>query len=359
MELRGGRRALLRPLQPTDRERLIETFDRLSPDSRYRRFFRSMETISARDLEYLLNIDHHDHEAILAIDPERNEAIGVARYVRVDPAEVSAEAAVSVVDDWQGRGLGKALLTRLSERAVEEGIQRFTALVQSDNRRALETLRSLGPTTSSHADPLVELDIELTPDGVSTPLAAALQAAAGSLFGTRPLADRILRKAREAYSGRTQPIASRLLSSDPIVVGSDGSPHAAQAVRRAAELAVRLNAPLHVVHAYRDWTERLLRTARLDPARIVPSQLDPRPAAEALVNEIAATVCDLQLDVTPHAREGDPAEALLSVAAEVGAQLLVVGSRGARGPSRFTLGSVPDKLAHAGSCNVLIERARG
>jgi len=356
VELRGGRRVILRPMQPDEPERLLEAFERLSADSRYRRFFRPMAKISERELAYLSAIDHHDHEAILALDPQRDETVGVARFVRTDPASASAEAAVAVVDDWQGEGLGKALLERLSERAREEGVERFTALVQADNRRAIGMLGGLGPTTTTHSDELVELDIELGDVGVSSGLAAALAAAAASRLGTRPLAQRILGKARELYLGRTKPVASGYTLDSPIVVGTDGSAGAGSAVRRAAELAAALGTTLHVVHAYRDWTERLLRTARLDPEQIAGQQLDARPKARALVADASAALADLAIELEPHTVRGDPADALLSVAEVVGAQLVVVGSKGTRAASRSDLGSVAAKLAAAASCNVLIVR---
>lgn len=331
-------------------------FERLSPESRYRRFFRSMEQMSERDLAYLTNIDHHDHEAILALDPETDAALGVARYVRDRDNPSSAEAAVVVADDWQGRGLGKLLLERLSSRAMDEGIERFTALVQADNHRAVTLLASLGPTERSQSSSLIELDIELQRDGLSSPLARALQAAAGSLFGTRPLSERILRKAHELYFGDVSDVARRYSLTAPIVVGTDGSDGATAAVERAAELAARLHAPLHVVCAYRDFSERLLRTARLDIAAALPSGLNPRGAAEATVQRAITLVADRELELvaSAHVEPGGPAEVLLSVAEDVGAQLVVVGDKGMHGASRFVIGSVPDKLSHEGSFNVLI-----
>ncbi len=202
VELRDGRRALLRPLERDDGERLKQAFNRLSPTSRYRRFFRSIDEMSDRELAYLVNVDHHDHEAILALDPQQDVALGVARYVRAGEDVHRAEAAVAVADDWQGIGLGRALLEHLSERARAAGIDHFTALIQSDNRRAIDALTALGRTTATYADAFVELDIELVPAGLSGGLAAALRAAAGSLVDPRPLSDRMLHKARELYMRR-------------------------------------------------------------------------------------------------------------------------------------------------------------
>ena len=192
----------MRPLRGDDRGRLTGAFERLSEESRYRRFFAPLRELSGDSLEYLVDIDHHDHEAIVALDPKTGQLIGVARYVRQAPGADRAEAAVVVADDWQRHGLGRALLERLASRAREEGIARFTALVQADNRRALDLLAEIGPTTRSFEGDLVELDIELPPQPLGAPLAAALRAAAASTFGVRPLSERMLRLARELWHTR-------------------------------------------------------------------------------------------------------------------------------------------------------------
>ncbi len=202
--LRAGHTALVRPLDAGDRKRIKDAFNRLSEESRYRRFFAPLRELSDETLDYLVDIDHHDHEAIVALDPQTDQLIGVARYVRQAPGANRAEAAVVVADDWQREGLGRALLEQLARRAREEGITRFTALVQADNRRALDLLAELGQTTRSLEADLVELDIELPPDRLGAPLTAALHAAAASAFGVRPLSERILRLASELSQARTR-----------------------------------------------------------------------------------------------------------------------------------------------------------
>ncbi len=157
------REILVRPISPRDREALSAAFGRLSPESRYRRFFAPLERLSAQDLAYLTEVDHHDHEAMVALDPEQGWIVGVARYVRSeDPSE--AEVAVVVADPWQGLGVGSALLERLVERAREEGIDHFVALVMSDNEEALELFHSIAPdgswirsSASGHSEMLIEL----------------------------------------------------------------------------------------------------------------------------------------------------------------------------------------------------------
>ena len=134
---------------PSDKDALASGFARLSPESRYRRFFSSLDRLSATDLAYLTEVDHHDHEAVIAFDDD-GETVGVARYVRGEEPD-TAEVAVVVVDDWQGKGAGTALLERLTERASENGIERFVALVLQENSEAIELFRSIDAETTGPA----------------------------------------------------------------------------------------------------------------------------------------------------------------------------------------------------------------
>lgn len=178
--LRDGSRILLREVRPSDKGAIAAGFERLSPESRYRRFFTAMNRLSDSDLRYLTEVDHREHEAVLAFSRE-GEPVGVARYVRIDgPSQ--AEVAVAVVDEWQNRGAGTALLERLVERARENGIERFVATVLQENDEALELFRSVSPgdpkpRRTGHGQ--VELLIELPRDGISgTLLGRALRSAA-------------------------------------------------------------------------------------------------------------------------------------------------------------------------------------
>ena len=163
VELLGGQEIGIRPIQTEDRRLIEEGFERLSPESRYRRFFAPLQRLSSEDLTYLTEVDHSDHEAMVALDPATEAIIGVARYVRAeDPTE--AEVAVVVGDPWQGRGVASALLERLVERARKAGITHFVALVMSDNEEALELFRNLAPggswtrrSSSGHTEMLIEL----------------------------------------------------------------------------------------------------------------------------------------------------------------------------------------------------------
>jgi len=191
--LRDGARVILRPIAPQDKPLLAASFERLSEESRYRRFFTPKNELSEAELDYLVNVDHSDHEAIIAIDPSSGQALGVARYVRATDDAEAAEVAVTVADDWQGRGLGRALLDRLTYRARQEGVRRFTALVQSDNRPSLALLAGGGDTRRGLDTGDVKLVIELPAKrGMGARLVRALRAAAaGSLVPAQTLANRV------------------------------------------------------------------------------------------------------------------------------------------------------------------------
>ena len=142
--LRDGSAVLIRPVQGADAPLLADGFARLSARSRQMRFLRIKNELSAAELRYFTEIDHHDHEALGAVDRAGGRGVGVARYVRSAQDAQSAEIAVTVVDEWHGRGLGTELVAQLSERAREEGIRRFTALVAADNVAVAGLARSVG-----------------------------------------------------------------------------------------------------------------------------------------------------------------------------------------------------------------------
>ena len=151
---------VIRPIEPEDRELLalgVRAPVRASHATCGSRP-RSSE-LSEEQLSYLTVVDHHDHEALLAVDPERDDAVGVARFVRV--GDGVAECAIVVADEWQNRGLGAQLLDRLVERAREEDVERFTALVLADNTDALRLLERLGRHRPARGGSQVELEIEL------------------------------------------------------------------------------------------------------------------------------------------------------------------------------------------------------
>ena len=166
--LRDGSKALIRQVQPADAPLLADGFARLSPQSRRMRFLARKDQLSAAELRYLTDVDHHDHEALGALDQADGRGVGVARYVRDAEDPDAAEIAVTIIDDWQGRGLGTELLTRLSARARSEGICRFTALVAEDNVAMTGLLRKMGASLVGRDPGTVDYEITLMPPGKST-----------------------------------------------------------------------------------------------------------------------------------------------------------------------------------------------
>lgn len=181
IRLRDGSRATIRPIQPDDKALIVAAFAQLSPDSRYRRFFTTLDTLDERRLAFLTEIDHRDHEALIAIEPETGAGIGVARFVRVD-ANV-AEPAIVVVDRWQRRGLGLALLERLADHARAEGIARFSGVVLVENHDALRLVERLGHGTLECSSPEVRFDVALPErSGAGHALGELLRAVAAGLL---------------------------------------------------------------------------------------------------------------------------------------------------------------------------------
>ena len=141
-----------------------------------------------------------------------------------------------------------------------------------------------------------------------------------------------------------------------IVVGTDGSDTAAEAVRQAAELAGAIGARVHLVCAYEAVPESRLRAERLEVPQDLQWTVNPREDVERLLQDAAADVRGAGVEVETLAREGDPADAILDVAEQRGADLIVVGNKGMTGAKRFLLGSVPNKVSHHAPCSVLIIR---
>jgi RimJ/RimL family protein N-acetyltransferase len=159
--LRDGSTVLIRPVRSMDAPLLADGFARLSPQSRWMRFLGTKTSLSAAELRYLTDVDHHDHEAIGALSAADGRGVGIARYVRDTNDPRSAEIAVTIVDDWQGRGLGTELLARLSDRARQAGIDRFTALVSTQNAAMAGLLRKLGACLVGRRPGTVEYEVAL------------------------------------------------------------------------------------------------------------------------------------------------------------------------------------------------------
>jgi RimJ/RimL family protein N-acetyltransferase len=138
--LRDGSTIEVRPVGPDDAAALNAAFGRLSDESRRRRFLSPKARLSGVELAYLTGVDHHRHEALVAVDPEDGDIVGVARFVQLDDEPGAAEAAITVVDDWQRRGVATELLDALGRRAREEGVRTFFTEVLPENEQRIQAL---------------------------------------------------------------------------------------------------------------------------------------------------------------------------------------------------------------------------
>jgi nucleotide-binding universal stress UspA family protein len=141
-----------------------------------------------------------------------------------------------------------------------------------------------------------------------------------------------------------------------IVVGTDGSETAKEAVRQATELAKSLGASVHLVSAYEPVPEGRLRREREQVPDDLQWMVNPREDVANTLKDAGEELEEAGVKVETHPREGDPADAILDVAEEENADLIVVGNKGMTGAKRFLLGSVPNKVSHHAPCSVLIIR---
>jgi nucleotide-binding universal stress UspA family protein len=141
-----------------------------------------------------------------------------------------------------------------------------------------------------------------------------------------------------------------------IVVGTDGSDTAAEAVRQATELARATEAKLEVVSAFDPVPADRLREEQAELPGDVAHAVGPTEDVNVVLEAAAGGAKQAGVEVQTHAREGDPADAILDVAEETNADLIVVGNKGMTGAARFLLGSVPNKVSHHAPCGVYIVR---
>jgi GNAT superfamily N-acetyltransferase len=325
LDLRDGSAVDVRPISPDDRDHLVESFERLSPQSRYRRFFSPVASLSERQLDYLTDVDHHDHEALVAVEPGGG-IVAVARYVRTSPPSV-AEPAIVVRDDWQGRGLAGLLLDVLADRARSEGIDSFIAPVLAENRSAIRLFERLGDATTHRDGTEVELTIPLgTQPGATASLRRVLrEVAAGSARPALAFWQRIV-------TSSAPPAASR----NVVVVGVPRAEAVERVADIAAGVAAALGAQVHVLAA-----QRFL--------------LDDREELFARMATVEARLRGAGVEVETHMRRGDVAASLIREAVSWGARLIVVDGSEPHATTPL-LGSTWDHVSHHAPCAVLLAR---
>ncbi|MFN8176280.1 MAG: GNAT family N-acetyltransferase [Solirubrobacteraceae bacterium] len=166
VELADGRAIRVRPIAAGDAEALRTGFAHLSDEARYRRFLTPTEHLTEQQIAYFVDVDHHDHEALVALRADTGEGVAVARYIRSPDARDHAEIAAVVLDDWQGAGIGTLLCERLAERARAEGIRYASGLMLAGNDEMLGILRRLGPEVSrERGTGALDVVVDLSPGG--------------------------------------------------------------------------------------------------------------------------------------------------------------------------------------------------
>jgi len=165
--LKDGTGVVLRHIRPTDKEELHRAFYRLSPESRYRRFFSGITDLSDEMLDYLCDVDGRSHVAIVALkesnDLKEEQGVGVARFVRLEGEPTVAEIAVTVVDDEQNKGIGTLLLKTATRAARARGITHFRAEVLASNETMLDMLKESGAILRPTQDGTVAVDADIAP----------------------------------------------------------------------------------------------------------------------------------------------------------------------------------------------------
>ncbi len=160
-ELPDGTPILIRRIRPSDREELSAAYDALSPESRRLRFFSPPTHLSEVLLDYLTQLDFVDRFALVARTADDERGLGIARWIRDRDQPSKAAAAVTVADDWQGRGIGTQLLLALIEEARAAGIDTFVAEVLWDNQILLDPLRRMGAEISASEPGVARVEVDL------------------------------------------------------------------------------------------------------------------------------------------------------------------------------------------------------
>lgn len=200
VHLTDGQRVHLRLIRPSDKEMLLHGFEQLSPDSRYARFMAPKTKLTERELRYLTEVDGVDHFAMGAIRRRfvsKDEGVGSARFVRLSDQPDTAEPAVTVLDEFQGKGLGSILLQRLIEAAWERDIRWFVTELLAQNTASKRMVEALSPEVKFHHSgdgaliatlPVPEPDQTPTAPGffAGTPVQKLLSYVARSNVSVRP-----------------------------------------------------------------------------------------------------------------------------------------------------------------------------
>ena len=161
--LEDGTTLIIRPIRPEDKPLLLDGFNRLSERSRYFRFFTKLPTLSRDQLHYLTEVDQESHSAWVAgvVEDGHETGVGVIRWIRLRDDPLTAEMAVTVVDDYQRRGIGRTLFYVAAQEALLKGVKSFFAVVLAENSATIAMLRGMGSSTGTYEDGVLHLTIPL------------------------------------------------------------------------------------------------------------------------------------------------------------------------------------------------------
>jgi len=205
--LEDGTRVVLRTIRRSDREGLRRGFERMSPKSRYFRFFSAKKALSEEELRRLTEVDGVNHVAIAAVAAKNGEGegMGIARFFRLHDEPDVAEPAIAVVDDFQGRGLGTLLLHRLGAAAMERGISCFRCEVLADNRRMRSILEKASPDAwfARPVGGIVELELRLPQAMLEQPARKSTMEDLFSHVASEAISVRLGRRLLEHLTGKS------------------------------------------------------------------------------------------------------------------------------------------------------------
>ena len=164
IRLKDGTLVLIRLLCQDDKEELKIGFEKLSAKSKYCRFFVPISSLSNSQLKQLTEMDNKNHLALCAYVVTQDDmfGIGVARYIRIEDEPEVAEFALTIIDDYQSRGLGTELLNLLIHSARKNGIRKFIGYMLAENSSMLKILKHLGAQIRREDGPIQRVDLILS-----------------------------------------------------------------------------------------------------------------------------------------------------------------------------------------------------
>lgn len=185
--LPDGARISIRPIRADDAEAFARAYTHLSDVSRDRRYLSLSPALRPADVQYLTAVDHHEHVALVALGPRSREILGSARYIRLPTRPGVAEMAIEVIDNWQRRGVGRALLEHLSRHAQDAGVKHFIAIVSTENI-PMQRLLTRSGASAARVDGELEYTVRV---GALTPGSRRARSATTSSPGRRGFPTRL------------------------------------------------------------------------------------------------------------------------------------------------------------------------